>query len=187
MTGDEERLHGAFAGLLDPAPPHVDPIAGIHQRVGRMQRRRTVVATVAASVTIVGAAAAIYGITRPAGANNTQTATQVVNIDPRLSLRVDAPTAVAVGAEEQVTVTLAGTGEPAETYGLRVAWGDGGIDRVFGSTNCHTGTTGPLDATRTFGHNYLQPGPERIIVEITRCGEVQARSIIPRITVTPGP
>jgi len=186
VTGDDQRLHGAFADLLGTPPPHADPLAGIHRRVGRMQRRRTAVATVAASVTILGAAAAIYGITRPSSSHREQFQSKVEAIDPRLFLSVDAPTTVAVGHGEQVTVKLTGTGESADSYGLRVAWGDGGIDRIFGSDDCHTGTAASLDLTRVLAHNYQQPGAVRIIVEITRCGTVQARTIIPRITVTPG-
>jgi hypothetical protein len=36
-----------------------------------------------------------------------------------------------------------------------------------------------------FVHHYVKPGPQRIIVELTRCGVVQARTIT-HITVTQG-
>lgn len=187
MTGDDRRLNDAFSDLLGTPPVHADPLDGVHRRVGRMRRRRNVVATAAVSLTIVGAVAAIYGITRPSSApsHEAPATTEVVVINPRLSLHVDAGPTVAVGAEETVTVTLTGTGEPADRYGLRVAWGDGGLDRVFGSDNCRTGPVSALNVTRVFAHHYLQSGSKRIVVEITRCGEVQARTIVPRITVTP--
>lgn len=186
---DDQRLQGAFADMLGTPPAYAEPLAGVHRRLGRMRRRRTAVATVAASITIVGAAAVIYDVTRPASGPHRQTpaATQVTVVNPNFSLRVDAPPTVAVGAEEAITVVLTGTGEPADSYGLRVAWGDGGIERIFGSDNCRIGPATPLNVTRVFAHHYLRSGQERIIVELTRCGAVQARTIIPRITVTPAP
>lgn len=184
---DDQRLHDAFYDVLGTAPAHADPLDGVHRRVGRMRRRRNVVATAAVSVTVIGAVAAIYGITRPSPAPKQQApaTTEIVVINPQLSLHVDAGPTVAVGAEETVTVVLTGIGEPADRYGLRVAWGDGGIDRVFGSDDCRTGPVRALNVTRVFAHHYLRSGSERIVVEITRCGEVQARTIVPRITVTP--
>ncbi|MDQ1686653.1 MAG: hypothetical protein QOC82_3390 [Frankiaceae bacterium] len=186
MTGDDQRLHGAFADLLGTPPPHADPMPGIQHRVGRIRRSRNVIGAATASVTIVAAAAVIYGVTRPSptAPHKQEPTTQVVVINPQLSLRIEAEPSVAVGAEEQVSVVLTGTGEPADDYGLRVAWGDGGLDRVFGSADCHTGAATSLDVQRVFAHHYLQAGPQRIIVELTRCGVVQARNIT-RITVTP--
>jgi len=189
MTGDDQRLQSAFSDLLGTPPVHADPLDGVHRRVGRMRRRRNVVATAAVSVTAVGAAAAIYAVTRPsppvAPAHQPPATTEVVVINPQLSLDVDVAPTVAVGAEETVTVVLTGTGEPADRYGFRVAWGDGGIERIFGSDNCHTGPATSLHVTRVFAHHYLRSGTERIVVEITRCGVVQARTIVPRISVTP--
>jgi len=186
MTGDDRRLHGAFADLLGTPPAHDDPLAGVHRRVGRMRRRRNVVTGAAASLVVVGAAATIYGVTRPAKApqHREQVTTQVVVIDPRLSLQVDVTPTVAVGADETVTAVLTGTGEPADRYGWRVAWGDGGLDRVFGSDDCTAGPRTALAVTRVFVHHYVQPGPERLVVELTRCGTVQARTVIPRVDVT---
>jgi hypothetical protein len=169
------RLHGVFADILQP-PPHGDPLPGIHRRVGRAQHRRTAAAAAVAVVALAGAGVGVYTATRPA-ARPGEAATQVVTINPRLNLDVAAAESVAVGAEEQVTIVLTGTGEPADTYGWRVSWGDGGLDRVFGSSDCRGGSPAALDATRIFAHHYLEPGPERIIVELTRCGTVQARSI----------
>jgi hypothetical protein len=139
MTHDDE-LHGAFGELLGAPPPHADPLPAVHRRVGRLRRRRTMLATATASVFLVGAAGTIYGVTRPAPRHPAQQAiTEVVSIDPQLSLHVDAAASVAAGGDEQVTVVLTGAGESADVYGWRVGWGDGGLDRVFGSADCRTG------------------------------------------------
>ena len=190
MTRDDEHPAGAqiqraFADVLGAPPPHGDPLAGVGDRIGRIERRRTIVATAVVTISVVGAAAAIYGVTRPAASSHPdRPASQVVAIDPQLSLRVTAARTVAAGGDEQITVVLTGTGEPAASYGFRVAWGDGGLDRVFGSDDCRPALVGPLHVTRVFEHHYLQPGHERIVVELTRCGFVQARTIT-RILVTP--
>jgi hypothetical protein len=181
----EHRVRGAFAEMIGTTPAYGDPVGGVHQRVGRLRRRRTIVATAAATVVLAGAATAAYDITRPASHQPTEVTTEVVAIDPHLSLHVDATAAAAVGSDEQVSVVLTGTGESADVYGWRVAWGDGGLDRVFGSDNCRSTPLTSLRVTRVFVHHYVKPGPQRIIVELTRCGVVQARTIT-HITVTQG-
>jgi hypothetical protein len=186
VTRDDERLRGAFADLLADAPAHGDPAPAVQRRISRAQRRRTTVAAVTASVFVIAAGATVYGVTRPASHHPRETTTEVVSVNPRLSLRVDVAASVTVGVDEQVTVVLSGAGEAAELYGWRVGWGDGGLDRVFGSADCRTGSPKKLDVTRVFTHRYLRAGRTRIIVELTRCGVVEARAVT-HITVTQEP